>query len=116
VALNTLLFTALYKWLPRAPIRWKPALCGGLFAALAWELGRQLLASIVIGQKYTNAYGVVGAFIAILLWCYYAATIVFLGAEVVQETTSSQAATRPHREPFSRDRRERVSRQPGSTA
>jgi membrane protein len=88
LALNTGLMTLLYRWLPRETVPWRDALRGGMLAALAWEIGRALLASFVIGQKYSNAYGVVGAFIAILLWCYYAVAVIFLGAEYVQVTSS----------------------------
>ncbi len=37
----------------------------------------------VIGDKY-NAYGVIGSFIAVMLWMYYACATLFLGAEFVQ--------------------------------
>jgi membrane protein len=87
MGLNAGLMTLLYRYLPRRRVPWRSALRGGLLAAVAWEVGRLLLASIVIGQKYSSAYGVVGAFIAILLWCYYAVAVVFFGAEYVQETS-----------------------------
>ena len=70
VALNSLVLGAIYKWLPKAPVRWSEALRGGLLAALIWEVGRIALASIVIGDRFSNAYGLIGAFIAILLWIY----------------------------------------------
>jgi membrane protein len=88
LSLNAALMTLLYRWLPRQHVPWRGALRGGVLAAIAWEVGRLLLASVVIGQKYSSAYGVVGAFIAILLWCYYAVAVVFFGAEYVQETSS----------------------------
>jgi membrane protein len=52
-------------------------------AAVVWEIGRMILAAFLIGNKY-SAYGVVGSFIAVMLWIYYASTVVFLGAEYVQ--------------------------------
>lgn len=91
--LNAGLMTLLYRWLPRKPVSWKAAFRGGLFAAAAWELGRAGLATFVIGQKYTSAYGVVGAFIAILLWCYYAVIVIFLGAEYLQATSGVQRSS-----------------------
>lgn len=94
IVLNAALMTLLYRWLPRKPVAWRAALRGGLFAAAAWELGRAVLASVVIGQKYSSAYGVVGAFIAILLWCYYAVIVMFLGAEYVQETSETSTPDR----------------------
>jgi membrane protein len=35
-------------------------------------------------MRYTSAYGAIGSFIALLLWCYYAISILFFGAEYVQ--------------------------------
>ncbi|MCA9054160.1 MAG: YihY/virulence factor BrkB family protein [Planctomycetaceae bacterium] len=88
-AFNTLLFTAIYRWLPKTNPPWRSAVRGGVLAAALWEIGRHLLAAFLIGTKYSSAYGIVGSFIAILLWCYYAVTIIFLGAEFVQVASAS---------------------------
>ncbi|MCU0708441.1 MAG: YihY/virulence factor BrkB family protein [Pirellula sp.] len=84
VAANALLFTLVYRVLPKREVRWLDALRGGLLAALIWELGREVLGVFLIGMRYTSAYGAIGSFIAILLWCYYAISILFFGAEYVQ--------------------------------
>lgn len=84
VAANALLFGMVYKWLPKRDVGWAEALRGGLLAAVIWELGRVVLGMFLIGMQYTSAYGVIGSFIAILLWCYYGMSIVFFGAEYVQ--------------------------------
>ncbi len=81
--LNALLFGTLYKVLPRAPVRWREALAGGLLVAVIWRIGLLVLTPFLIGEKY-SAYGVVGSFIAIMIWMYYASAVVFLGAEFVQ--------------------------------
>jgi len=83
ITLNTLLFTAIYKVLPKLRIEWADALRGGLLAAVIWEIGRQLLAAFLVGNKF-GAYGLVGSFLAILLWIYYVAALLFFGAEFVQ--------------------------------
>lgn len=91
---NVALFAALYHWLPRTPIRFKEAIRGGLIAAVIWEIGRQVLARFLIGTKYTDAYGVVGSFIAVMLWCYYAVAVLLLGAEYIEVACSSRAHSR----------------------
>lgn len=78
---NTIVFAFLYKLVPKAHVRWLHALQGGLLAAVTWEVGRQILSAFVITSKYNSAYGVVGAFLAVLLWGYYAANVVFFAAE-----------------------------------
>ncbi len=84
LAINLLAFTMLYRWLPKTHVPWRPALRGAALVAVAWEIGRQLLAAFLVGTKYSSAYGIVGTFIGLLVWCYYACLIVFLGAEYVQ--------------------------------
>lgn len=83
-AINTAVFTLINRLLPKASVRWSDALRGGLLTAAGWEVGRQILAEFVVRSNYTSAYGVIGAFLGVLLWCYYAVTIVLLGAEYVR--------------------------------
>jgi membrane protein len=83
VAFNAVLFTTIFRVLPRAPVRWRDAAPGGILTAVIWEIGRQLLALFVIGGRY-SAYGVVGTFIAMMVWVYYASAVLFLGAEFVK--------------------------------
>lgn len=83
---NAVFFTLAYKLLAKGPAKWEVAALGGALAAFAWELGRMLLAQFLVGSKY-NPYGIVGALIAVMLWFYYASTILLFGAELVQVVT-----------------------------
>jgi uncharacterized BrkB/YihY/UPF0761 family membrane protein len=55
-----------------------------MLAAAIWEIGRQILASLLIGTRYTAAYGVLGSFIGLMLWCYYGVAVLLLGAEYIE--------------------------------
>jgi membrane protein len=81
--LYAVVFSILYRVLPRAKVRWSEAIRGGLFVAVVWSIGQHVLEWLVLGDKY-SAYGVVGSFIAILAWFYYASMAVLMGAEVVR--------------------------------
>ena len=81
VALNFCAFTLVYRFVPRVRIRWGEALRGATLAAILWEIGRQLLGIYLVHLGYPTAYGVIGSFIAIMLWVYYAMIVVFIGAE-----------------------------------
>jgi membrane protein len=97
LAMNTLVFMLLLRLLPKAPVRWCDAFQGGLLTAVAWEIGRQVLAIFIARGRYTSAYGVVGAFLAILLWCYYAVTIILLGAEYIHVVRARKRKLRARR-------------------
>jgi membrane protein len=99
-SVNTALFTLVYRGIPKNPATLGPSFRGGLVAAAVWEIGRQILAEVLIGTKYTSAYGVVGSFIGLMLWCYYAVAVLLLGAEYIQvlchpEETSGKVSAPP---------------------
>ena len=93
-AAYTLLLGLIYKVLPPRPVPWRAALSGGLLVAIIWKAGQEILTTFVIGEHY-SAYGVVGSFIAVMLWIYYASAVVFAGAEFVHglcQTYATDAA------------------------
>ena len=65
--INWLLFMLIYKAIPRTRVPWKEAAGGAAVASVLWEINRQVMAALVIGERYT-AYGVVGSMIVVLLW------------------------------------------------
>jgi membrane protein len=92
---NSLLFAIVYRFVPRKRIQWSDAMRGGFLAAAIWELGRIVLGVFLIGMRYTTAYGAIGSFIALLLWCYYGICILFFGAEYVQVLEKRRAHAEP---------------------
>jgi membrane protein len=87
--LNGLMFTLLYRVIPKRHVPWTQAIGGGLVAGVAWEIGRQLLAFLIVGKSYT-AYGVIGSFIVLMLWFYYASMVLLFGAEFVAVGSEGQ--------------------------
>jgi membrane protein len=89
LALNLVLtwiaLAVLYRFVPKADVRWWHAVRGGLMAALLWEVGRQALAAYVLHSNYQSAYGIIGSFIVMMLWAYYASLVILIGAEYVRE-------------------------------
>ncbi len=83
ILINTVLFGIINLTLPSVSVRWTKALQGGLFTAITWEMGRYILAWMVISDKY-NAFGVVGVFMGLLLWMFYASSAILLGAVFVR--------------------------------
>ncbi len=82
--LNLFAFTMIYRAVPRARIRWWDALRGGMLAALLWELGRQALTAYFLHLNYPSAYGIIGSFIAVMLWAFYASVVFCSGPSIVR--------------------------------
>lgn len=90
IALNFLAFTALYAFVPKTHVRAKAAFAGGALAALLWEIGRQVLAAYVLRRNLPTAYGVIGSFMAVMLWTYYAMIVVLFGAAYAKLVNDEQ--------------------------
>jgi membrane protein len=84
LSLNWLAFTLVYRVVPRAKIRWVDAVRGGLLGTALWEVGRQALAAYFLHLNYPSAYGIIGSFIAVMLWAFYASLVLLFGAEYVR--------------------------------
>jgi membrane protein len=92
--LNLLAFSLIYKAVPKPRITWSAAFRGGLLAAFLWELGRQALTAYFLHLNYPSAYGIIGSFIAVMLWAYYASLVIIFGAEYVRVVCEEEECAR----------------------
>jgi len=90
LVLNFIAFTSIYRFVPKPEVPWLIAARGGLLAALLWEIGRQVLAIYLVRQGLPSAYGIIGSFLAIMLWTYYAMVVMFFGAEFARVVGDEQ--------------------------
>jgi membrane protein len=88
--LNQFGFTMIYRVVPKPRISWGDAAQGGMLAAILWEIGRQALTTYFVHLNYPSAYGIIGSFIAVMLWAYYAAVVILFGAEYVRVLREEQ--------------------------
>ena len=99
--LLSLLFALLYKVLPDVEISWGDVWIGGLITAILFTLGRFLLGLYLARSTISSAYGAAGSLVVLLLWVYYSAQIIFLGAEFTQVYARKYGAEivpkQPHR-------------------
>jgi membrane protein len=80
ITLNLLLFLFLYRLFCPRRIGWSACIRGSMVASLLWELGRVGLTWYLLRGGY-SPYGVIGSFIAIMLWFFYAWNVMLFGAE-----------------------------------
>jgi membrane protein len=85
----TFLFAMIFKLLPDTHVPWRHVWLGSVVTAGLFTLGKGVLALYLGHANVTSAYGAAGSLIVLLLWCYYAGQIVFLGAEFTRVTTLS---------------------------
>ena len=85
----TVLFGIIFKFLPDAKIKWKHVRTGAIFTAILFMIGRYLI-SLYIAQTATEStYGAAGAIVVLLVWIYYSAVILYIGAEFTQVYTEA---------------------------
>jgi len=77
----SLLFGVIFKVLPDAKIAWKDVRAGAFFTACLFMLGRYLISLYIETTAAGSPYGAAGSIIVIMLWVYYTAAILYLGAE-----------------------------------
>jgi membrane protein len=83
-ALITLLFAALYKLMPDLKIEWREVWIGAAVTALLFVVGKFAIGFYLGRSDPGSAYGAAGPLAVILLWIYYAALVVLVGAEFTQ--------------------------------
>jgi membrane protein len=81
---TTLMFALIFKIVPDAKVQWRDVWIGAVATALLFTLGKAVLGWYLGRQSTTSSYGAAGSFVALLLWVYYSAQILFLGAEFTQ--------------------------------
>lgn len=83
-SITTLLFAMIYKFLPDGKITWGDVLTGAAITSLLFSLGKFLLGLYLGNGTFGSTYGAAGSLVVILAWVYYAAQILFFGAEFTQ--------------------------------
>ncbi|RWY52340.1 YihY/virulence factor BrkB family protein [Mucilaginibacter gilvus] len=80
------LFGIIFKFLPDVKIKWKDVRSGAIFTAILFILGQYLIGLYIqyTSQGSTSTYGAAGSLIVVLVWIYYTAAILYIGAEFTQ--------------------------------
>lgn len=85
------LFALIFKLLPDTDVQWRHVWLGSVATAALFTVGKIGLGYYLAHTSLTSAYGAAASAIALLLWCYYAAQILFFGAEFTRVTSRSHA-------------------------
>jgi membrane protein len=77
----TLLFAAIYRFLPSDRLPWNDLWVGSLGTAILFVIGKFAVGAYLGHAGVGSAYGAAGSLVVLLVWIYYAAQLFFVGAE-----------------------------------
>jgi len=88
--------TALFIGLMRISVNPKPRMrylaWGGLIGAALFTVGRHGLSAYLSGAAVVSAYGAAGSLVALLMWIYFSAAVLLMGAACARALQESREA------------------------
>ena len=78
------LFALVYKVLPAVELAWRDVWLGAACTAILFTAGKSLIGIYLGRAGATSVYGAAGSLVLVLLWIYYSAQILLLGAEFTE--------------------------------
>ncbi len=80
----SVLFAIIFKFLPDVKIKWRDVRSGAIFTAILFMIGQYAINVYIQYTAKSSAYGAAGSILVILVWIYYTAAILYIGAEYTQ--------------------------------
>jgi membrane protein len=84
LAMTTVLFALIFTVVPDAEVAWKDVWVGAGVTSLLFTLGKFLIGFYLGKASVSSAYGAAGSLVVLVIWVYYSAQILLLGAEFTQ--------------------------------
>jgi membrane protein len=88
------LFAFIFKVLPRVPLHWGDVI-SAVAPSLLFTAGKVPLGVYLGKAAFTDTYGATGSLVVALVWVYYSAQVLFLGAEVTLRLNASTSERLP---------------------
>jgi membrane protein len=84
LAMVTALFALIFKIVPDAEVAWKDVWIGAAVTSVLFTLGKFLIGLYLGKSSVSSSYGAAGSLVVLVIWVYYSAQILLLGAEFTQ--------------------------------
>jgi membrane protein len=81
------LFALTFKLLPDVKVAWRDVWLGAAVTALLFSVGKLLIGLYLGKSGVASVFGAAGSLVVILVWVYYSAQILYLGAEFTKVWT-----------------------------
>jgi membrane protein len=95
MGLVTLVFALLYEYLPDCRIAWRDVWLGAAASAILFVAGQTVLAWYIGRTAIASSYGAFGGIVVFLVWAFYSAQILLLGAEFTHVYATKFGSLRP---------------------
>jgi membrane protein len=87
IILISLLFMLIFNVLPDRKVKWRYAFQGGILSAVLFHIGEYGLNFYFSIAEPASTFGAAGSIILLMLWVYYSAMILLVGAEYTRQAT-----------------------------
>jgi membrane protein len=84
VLITALFIATLFKLLPDVLVTWRDVLPGALVTALMLAVGRYGIGAFLSHTAIASAYGAAASLLVVLLWVYFSALLLLLGAALTR--------------------------------
>lgn len=81
VGFTSLVFLLIFKMLPDAKIKFRDVAIGAFVTTLLFLIGQYAISIYLSRSNIASLYGAAASILLLLVWVYYSATIVYIGAE-----------------------------------
>jgi len=89
----TALFALIFKVLPDAKTKWKDIWPGALASGILFMIGKFAISFYIGRSNVGSTYGAAGSLVILLLWVYYSAMILYMGAEFARAWSSHKGTS-----------------------
>jgi membrane protein len=96
-AMLSLLFAMMFKWMPDAAVHWPDVWLGAVVTAALFEIGKFFIGLYIGKQGLESTFGAASSLVVVLIWVYYSAQIVLLGAEFTHAQANRNGHVAPTR-------------------
>jgi membrane protein len=95
----TVVFAVIYKFMPRAHIRWHDVWIGAADTSLLFTIGKFLIGLYLGKSNVASSFGVFGSLALLMVWVYYSAQIFLYGAEFTWVYANKFGSRRTQKQP-----------------
>jgi membrane protein len=80
----SLVFALIYRVLPDVQLRWRDVGYGAVITAVLFTIGKRLIGLYLGETSLGSAYGAAGSVVVVMVWVFYSAQVVLLGASITK--------------------------------